>query len=131
MPLTWGPELGVCFPLQRNTEPLIYSLCGDSSGNSHLFCGLPDWAIDFANLHPNVKVLGTDLSPIQPDYVPTNCDFIIDDATQDWSFHQRFDYIHTRTLTMGMPDWDKFVDQAYKHLQPGGILELQVSLIFG
>ncbi|KAI1257796.1 hypothetical protein MGN70_000840 [Eutypa lata] len=87
--------------------------------------GTGNWAIDFANLHPNVKVLGTDLSPIQPDYVPTNCDFIIDDATQDWSFHQRFDYIHTRTLTMGMPDWDKFVDQAYKHLQPGGILELQ------
>lgn len=78
-------------------------------------------------MHPEVKVLGTDLSPIQPDYVPTNCDFIIDDATHEWSFDQRFDYIHTRTLTMGIADWDKFVDQAYNFLQPGGILELQVS----
>ncbi|RYP41462.1 hypothetical protein DL769_011562 [Monosporascus sp. CRB-8-3] len=87
--------------------------------------GTGNWAIEFASQHPQVKVLGTDLSPIQPDYVPTNCDFVIDDATQEWSFHQRFDYIHTRALTMGIADWDKFVDQAYNYLQPGGFLELQ------
>ncbi|RYP93715.1 hypothetical protein DL770_000087 [Monosporascus sp. CRB-9-2] len=87
--------------------------------------GTGNWPIEFASQHPQVKVLGTDLSPIQPDYVPTNCDFIIDDATKEWSFHQRFDYIHTRTLTMGIADWDKFVDQAYNYLQPGGFLELQ------
>ncbi|RYO95785.1 hypothetical protein DL763_003565 [Monosporascus cannonballus] len=87
--------------------------------------GTGNWAIEFASQHPQVKVLGTDLSPIQPDYVPTNCDFVIDDATQEWSFHQRFDYIHSRALTMGIADWDKFVDQAYNYLQPGGFLELQ------
>ena len=70
-------------------------------------------------------MLGTDVSPIQPDYVPTNCEFILDDATQDWTFHQRFDYVHTRTLTLGVADWDRLVDQAYGFLQPGGLLELQ------
>lgn len=87
--------------------------------------GTGNWAIEFAGQHPQVKVLGTDLSPIQPDYVPTNCDFLIDDATTEWSFHQRFDYIHSRAITMGIADWDRFVDQAYNYLQPGGFLELQ------
>ncbi|KAH6645825.1 methyltransferase domain-containing protein [Truncatella angustata] len=88
-------------------------------------CGTGNWAIEFANLHPSVQVVGTDLSPIQPDYVPMNCTFYIDDASHDWSFHQRFDYVHVRALTMGIANWDKFVDQAYRFLQPGGYLELQ------
>ncbi|KAH8678043.1 S-adenosyl-L-methionine-dependent methyltransferase [Xylariales sp. PMI_506] len=88
-------------------------------------CGTGNWAIEFANLHPDVQVVGTDLSPIQPDYVPMNCTFYIDDATHEWSFHQRFDYIHIRALTMGISDWNKLIDQAYQFLQPGGYLELQ------
>ncbi|KAI1631936.1 methyltransferase domain-containing protein [Biscogniauxia mediterranea] len=88
-------------------------------------CGTGNWAIEFANLHPDVQVLGTDLSPIQPEWVPANCSFLIDDATHDWAFHQRFDYVHSRALTMGIADWDRFVDQAYQFLQPGGFLELQ------
>lgn len=70
-------------------------------------------------------MVGTDLSPIQPEYVPTNCTFYIDDATHEWSFHQRFDYIHVRALTMGIADWDQLIDQAYNFLQPGGYIELQ------
>ncbi|KAI1343965.1 methyltransferase domain-containing protein [Xylariaceae sp. FL0016] len=88
-------------------------------------CGTGNWAIEFANLHPDVQVLGTDLSPIQPDWVPANCSFFIDDCTHDWSFHQRFDYVHCRALTMGIADWDRLVDQAHAFLQPGGWLELQ------
>lgn len=37
------------------------------------------WAIDFADAHPEATVIGTDLSPIQPAYVPPNCKFEIDD----------------------------------------------------
>lgn len=55
-----------------------------------------------------------------------NCNFYIDDATKEWTFHQRFDYIHLRALTMGIADWEKLIDQAYNFLQPGGYLELQV-----
>jgi SAM-dependent methyltransferase len=88
-------------------------------------CGTGNWAMEFANLHPSVKVIGTDLSPIQPDYVPPNCSFYIDDATKEWDFHERFDYIHLRALTMGISDWDKLVAQAFQFLQPGGFLELQ------
>lgn len=81
--------------------------------------------MEFAAQHPHVQVIGTDLSPIQPEYVPVNCTFYLDDATRAWAFHQRFDYVHGRMLTFGIGDWDAFVDQAYTHLQPGGFLELQ------
>jgi hypothetical protein len=108
----------------RSTYPSIYlSLARHVSHRRFL-----DWTIEFANLHPDVQVIGTDLSPIQPDYIPVNCVFYMDDATHDWSFHQRFDYIHVRALTFGIADWDKFVDQAYNYLQPGGFIELQVCL---
>ncbi|KAK7920335.1 hypothetical protein PG985_008357 [Apiospora marii] len=88
-------------------------------------CGTGNWTIEFASQNPHVQVIGTDLSPIQPEYVPVNCTFYIDDATKDWSFHQRFDYIHVRMLTFGINNWENFIDQAYQYLQPGGFLELQ------
>ncbi|KAL1963768.1 hypothetical protein VTN77DRAFT_7834 [Rasamsonia byssochlamydoides] len=37
------------------------------------------WAIQFANEYPSAQVIGTDLSPIQPPWVPPNCVFEIDD----------------------------------------------------
>ena len=35
------------------------------------------WAIDMADAHPGAQVIGTDLSPIQPKWVPPNCKFEI------------------------------------------------------
>ncbi|KAL1998704.1 hypothetical protein VTN02DRAFT_5711 [Thermoascus thermophilus] len=87
--------------------------------------GRGDWAIDFADKYPNAMVIGTDLSPIQPLWVPPNVSFEIDDAEDDWLYTQPFDYIHTRTLCGGIRDWKRFHKQAYDHLRPGGWLELQ------
>ncbi|KAM3415712.1 hypothetical protein BST61_g9226 [Cercospora zeina] len=42
-------------------------------------------AIDFADEHPDCQVLGTDLSPIQPVFVPPNCRFEIDDMDEEVS----------------------------------------------
>jgi hypothetical protein len=72
-----------------------------------------------------VNILGTDLSPIQPEVVPRNCSFEIEDATKDWTFTKEFDFIHTRAITMGIGNWDRLVEQAYTFLKPGGWLELQ------
>jgi 2-polyprenyl-3-methyl-5-hydroxy-6-metoxy-1,4-benzoquinol methylase len=41
------------------------------------------WAIEFANQYPFASVTGSDLSPIQPEYVPPNCQFEIDDAEDE------------------------------------------------
>lgn len=41
-----------------------------------LMTGTGNWAIDFADAFPMCDVLGTDLSPIQPQYVPVNCRYV-------------------------------------------------------
>lgn len=88
-------------------------------------CGTGIWSIEFADEHPSARVLGTDLSPIQPLSVPPNCEFLIDDFDQDWIFHQQFDFIHTRALVAAVKDWNQFFDQAYANLKPGGYIECQ------
>lgn len=44
------------------------------------------WAIDVADKYPAAQVIGFDLSPIQPAWVPPNCRFIVDDAELEWMF---------------------------------------------
>ena len=85
------------------------------------------WAIEFALAHPNARIIGTDLSPIQPEYVPINCSWLVDDANQPWpsDFTSKFDFIHTRSLGLGVSDWARMVQQAYTALKPGGWIELQ------
>lgn len=83
------------------------------------------WAVDFANQHPNANVLGTDLSAIQPLYVPPNCRFEIDDCEDEWVFSTKFDYIHGRALVTCFEDPSYVIRQAFNSLAPGGYLELQ------
>lgn len=82
------------------------------------------WAIDFADAYPNVNVVGTDLSPSQPTWVPPNLEFHIDDCTQPWTFAPgSVDYVHIRFLNGSIQDWDALFAEAYRALKPGGILE--------
>jgi ubiquinone/menaquinone biosynthesis C-methylase UbiE len=63
------------------------------------------WAIDFADAFPNTQVTGTDISPIQPSWVPPNLKFEIEDFTEEWTFPgNTFDYIHMRYLYGSVPD---------------------------
>ncbi|KAF9635836.1 putative methyltransferase type 12 protein [Lasiodiplodia theobromae] len=84
------------------------------------------WAIEFADENPAAQVIGTDLSAIQPEWVPPNVTFLVDDAESDWNFDgKKFDFIHARMLCLGMHNWQRFIAQCYQHLKPGGWLELQ------
>ncbi|RPA85830.1 S-adenosyl-L-methionine-dependent methyltransferase [Ascobolus immersus RN42] len=82
------------------------------------------WAVDFADLHPEAAVIGTDLSPIQSSWVPPNLQFEVDNFEEEWGFSGRFDYIHGRSLMGSVTDWPKLVGQAYENLNPGGFFEL-------
>ncbi|KAH7185114.1 S-adenosyl-L-methionine-dependent methyltransferase [Fusarium flagelliforme] len=87
-------------------------------------CGTGIWAIEFADAHPSADVIGTDLSPIQPKFVPPNCHFEVDDITQVWTYPvDHFDFIHVRFMTGCIPDWTELFKKAYKHMQPGGWVE--------
>ena len=85
------------------------------------------WAIEMADLFPTAVVVGTDLSPIQPSWVPPNLQFYVDDAESDWQFRdfEKFDFIHGRALCGGIANWPRLYQQAYEHLQPGGWMEMQ------
>ncbi|OAK94087.1 methyltransferase [Phaeosphaeriaceae sp. SRC1lsM3a] len=88
------------------------------------------WAIDLADELPGADVIGTDLSPIQPTWVPPNAKFYIDDAEAEWvySASEAFDFIHCRTMSGSISDWDKLIRQSYTHLVPGGWAEFQEPL---
>lgn len=83
------------------------------------------WAIEFANEHPESDVLGTDLSPIQPEYVPPNCRFEVDDAEDEWVFGSRFDLIHARFMCGSFSNFPAIFASCLDNLNPGGWIEFQ------
>jgi SAM-dependent methyltransferase len=79
---------------------------------------------DFADQFPSAEVIGTDLSPIQPSWMPPNCRFELDDASLPWTFDDNtFDYIHIRCLLGSIADWVSLYRECYRCLKPGGWLE--------
>ncbi|KAN0112548.1 S-adenosyl-L-methionine-dependent methyltransferase [Hyaloscypha variabilis] len=101
----------------------------DMAGGLHnvldVATGTGNWAIDFANAYPSVNVVGTDLSPMHPEYIPENCRFEINDAEDDWLFSTPFDYIHGRALITCFRSHHTVFTHAFKALRSGGYLELQ------
>jgi len=86
------------------------------------------WAIDIADMYPSAHIVGTDIAASQPQCLPPNCEFEIEDAEDDWVFPKvSFDYIHVRELLMSIRDWPKLIGQSYEHLKPGGWLELGMT----
>ncbi|EXJ63633.1 uncharacterized protein A1O5_11394 [Cladophialophora psammophila CBS 110553] len=83
------------------------------------------WAIQYADAHPAAQIIGVDLSPIQPTYVPPNCSFEIDDLEHEWTWSIPFDYIFSRMMVGSFADWPGFIGITYENLTPGGWLELQ------
>ncbi|KUJ08667.1 S-adenosyl-L-methionine-dependent methyltransferase [Mollisia scopiformis] len=84
------------------------------------------WAIDMGDEYPSAQVLGIDLSPIQPAWVPPNVRFMVDDAESRWLHPlDSFDFIHIRHMNSSIKKWPKLLTEAYDHIQPGGWIELQ------
>jgi SAM-dependent methyltransferase len=85
------------------------------------------WAVEMAEDFPHMTVIGTDLSPIQPTWMPINCEFHIDDIENTWAYgpEEAFDYIHGRSMAGSIRDWENLLKQIQAHLNPGGWVELQ------
>jgi Methyltransferase domain len=86
-----------------------------------------------ATYFPNATIIGTDLSPIQPNEVPANVHFVIDDASEpDWEYqpHEHFDYIFARCLLGSLGSYKMMIKNAFKYLNPGnGFLECHEWLL--
>jgi SAM-dependent methyltransferase len=81
------------------------------------------WAIDFADEHPESQVIGIDLSPIQPSFIPPNLKFEIDDLEEPWTFPEPFDFIFSRMMVASFANFPRFFEQSFKNLTPGGWME--------
>lgn len=99
--------------------------------------GTGAWAIEFADENPGTTVTGVDLSPVQPRWVPPNCQFQVDDVEAEWIYSSApqansdgnskgsFDFIHGRMLNLGIKDWPALFKQSFDHLRSGGWFEAQ------
>ena len=83
------------------------------------------WAIDFADEFPSARVTGTDLSPIQPDFVPPNLRFYVEDMESEWAGNIKYDFIHARMMNGSFGNSTRFFEQSFRNLKPGGYLEMQ------
>ncbi|KAG6173300.1 hypothetical protein E4U51_005735 [Claviceps purpurea] len=82
------------------------------------------WAIEFADRFPNASVIGTDISPCQPQWVPPNVRFELDDAALEWTWDaNHFDFIHIRFIFGGIQDWTGLFKEAYRCCTPGGWMQ--------
>ena len=111
--------------LQLDGKLFICPLVDDPRAILDVGTGSGIWAMEMADLYPDCQVLGTDLSPIQPTWVPPNCRFEIDDFDREWAFgNDRFDMIHQRFLIGTIANKVEFYKQAYNALKPGGSIEI-------
>ncbi|KAI8648925.1 hypothetical protein NCS56_01509600 [Fusarium sp. Ph1] len=82
------------------------------------------WAIDFADEHLETGMIGVDLSPTQPESVPPNLKFEIDDVDEDWTYSLPFNYIHSRMMNASVKTWPEYLHKMFKNLTLGGYVEL-------
>jgi SAM-dependent methyltransferase len=82
------------------------------------------WAIEVADASPSATVVGVDIAPIQPMWIPPNCRFEVADV-EEWPYGEgKFNYIHAREFIQSIRNWQELVKQAHGSLKPGGWLEL-------
>jgi SAM-dependent methyltransferase len=92
--------------------------------------GPGDWAVEMGQLYPAAQIIATDIGIF--DGGPAilglpNVHFQLDDAEEEWTYHEPFDLIHFRGLSGAFRDWAAVYDQAFKHLSPGGYIEVVES----
>jgi ubiquinone/menaquinone biosynthesis C-methylase UbiE len=75
------------------------------------------WCIDMGDEYPSAEILGVDLSPIQPTWVPPNVRFMVDDVESPW-LHKpnHFDFVHGRHLSVAIKDMPKMLSEAYRYV---------------
>lgn len=92
--------------------------------------GPGDWAVEMGQLYPNAEIVATDISVF--DGGPAilglpNVHFQLDDAEEEWTYREPFDFVHFRGLSGAFRDWTAVYKQVFKHLNPGGFIEVVES----
>ena len=72
------------------------------------------WAVEMGDQFPAAEILGLDLSPIQPAWVPPNVRFMIDDVEDEWASGGGWDFAHFRSMALVFRDLQRVVDQTFR-----------------
>ncbi|KAI9802536.1 MAG: hypothetical protein M1833_001608 [Piccolia ochrophora] len=72
------------------------------------------WAVQMGDEYPSAEILGNDLSPVQPNMVPPNVKFEVDDIEHEWTHSEPFDYIHCRYMATAIAYWPRLVSKCYE-----------------
>ncbi|KAL4917942.1 S-adenosyl-L-methionine-dependent methyltransferase [Aspergillus aurantiobrunneus] len=90
--------------------------------------GPGDWAIEMSAAYPGATIIATDISVFDNGLGSTidlpNVSFQLDDARDEWTYHEPFDMVHLRGLAGAFSDWSSIYKQAFRHLAPGGYIEI-------
>ncbi|KAH0491828.1 hypothetical protein TgHK011_003236 [Trichoderma gracile] len=112
--------------LEATDGKLFYASIGDYPQKIlDLGTGTGLWAIEMGDKYPSAEVLGIDLSPIQPCWVPPNVKFVIDDVEAEWLNGDNWDFVHLRNMIPVMKSPVALLKQAYDNMKPGGWVEIQ------
>jgi hypothetical protein len=69
--------------------------------------------------YPSAEILGLDLSPIQPLWVPSNVRFMVDDVEEPWLKGENFyDLVHGRHITPAIKDFPTLLKRSFKYVLP-------------
>ncbi|KAJ4289331.1 hypothetical protein N0V88_007082 [Collariella sp. IMI 366227] len=111
--LYWAPN----DEAEQERLDIAHALMTKAIGEKLFLC-----PIDTAKMQ---RILGNDLSPIQPSWVPPNVKFQVDDVESPWLPEAPYDFIFSRYMAACIKDWPKLVGQIHANLAPGGWAEFQ------
>ncbi|KAI1939426.1 hypothetical protein LOZ66_002738 [Ophidiomyces ophidiicola] len=132
----WAPNDDVQQNQMNISHCMFYQLLGGKLTDAPVPTGIREvidlgtgngiWAIEFADEHPSANVTGIDFSAIQPNRLPNNCSFIVDDVCEKWCYPiNHFDLVHIRQLYGSVANWPSLYASTYRHLRPGGWIDQQ------
>ncbi|KAI1309918.1 S-adenosyl-L-methionine-dependent methyltransferase [Xylaria venustula] len=124
---------------EQNREDMLHAMMLEATNGQLFFAPIPQhphkildlgtgtgiWAIEVADRYPSAEVLGIDLSPIQPAWIPSNCKFLIDDVEDTWENGRDWDFVHLRNMIPILHNPPNVLKNIYENLKPGGWVELQ------
>ncbi|KAI1169720.1 S-adenosyl-L-methionine-dependent methyltransferase [Nemania sp. FL0916] len=124
---------------EQTREELLHAMMLEATNGRLFFAPIPShpqkildlgtgtgiWAIEMAGRYPSAEVVGTDLSPIQPNWIPPNCQFMVDDVEDTWENGDGWDFVHLRNMIPILKDPVDLLKKIFENLRPGAWVELQ------